>query len=151
MIRTVIKKFSMAVITLTLLAAPLYASQSSANYRIESNVISGGGGDALSTNYYIEHTTGQSSATGDSSSANYVNYAGFWYTIVSGTVSVLIGDMNEDGVVDISDVIRVLRMALNLDASLPCANINGDGIVDIADVILTLRMALGLDLLKECI
>jgi hypothetical protein len=59
--------------------------------------------------------------------------------------------MNEDGVVDISDVIRVLRMALNLDASLPCANINGDGIVDIADVILTLRMALGLDLLKECI
>jgi hypothetical protein len=145
MIRTVIKKFSMAVITLTLLAAPLYASQSSANYRIESNVISGGGGDALSTNYYIEHTTGQSSATGDSSSANYVNYAGFWYTIVSGTVSVLIGDMNEDGVVDISDVIRVLRMALT------CANINGDGIVDIADVILTLRMALGLDLLKECI
>ena len=30
-------------------------------------------------------------------------------------------------------------------------NINGDGVIDISDVILTLRMALGLDALKQCI
>jgi hypothetical protein len=61
------------------------------------------------------------------------------------------GDMNGDGVVDISDVIRVLRMALDLDADQACADINGDGVVDISDVIRTLRMALGLDSLEDCI
>jgi hypothetical protein len=61
------------------------------------------------------------------------------------------GDINEDGVVDISDVIRVLRIALDLDAFAFCADINSDDIVDISDVILTLRMALGLDPLQQCI
>jgi hypothetical protein len=60
------------------------------------------------------------------------------------------GDINEDGVVDISDVILVLRMALDLDADIPCADIDGNGDVDISDVILTLRMALELDPLQDC-
>ena len=68
---------------------------------------------------------------------------------VSGTVSYM-GDINGDGNVDISDVILVLRMALQLDPIKPCSDINNDGAVDISDVILTLRMALGLDALKEC-
>jgi hypothetical protein len=42
-------------------------------------------------------------------------------------------------------------MALDLDADQACADINGDGIVDISDVIRTLRMALGLDSLEDCI
>jgi hypothetical protein len=63
----------------------------------------------------------------------------------------LLGDMDEDRDVDISDVIRVLRMALDLDPDDVCADINGDGTVDISDVILTLRMALGLDGTVECI
>ena len=62
----------------------------------------------------------------------------------------LLGDMNNDGAIDISDVILVLRMALGLDTLNPCADINNDGVVDISDVILTLRMALGLDQLKQC-
>jgi hypothetical protein len=61
------------------------------------------------------------------------------------------GDMDQDGTVDIRDVILVLRMALDLDADDICADINDDGVVNIADVILTLRMALGLDGLQECI
>lgn len=61
------------------------------------------------------------------------------------------GNVNGDGSVDISDVILVLRIALGLETSKPCADINDDGIVDISDVILTLRMALGLDALKQCI
>jgi hypothetical protein len=60
------------------------------------------------------------------------------------------GDINTDGIVDISDVIRVLRMALNLDSDSTCADINDDGVVDISDVILTLRMALGLDQPQLC-
>jgi hypothetical protein len=62
----------------------------------------------------------------------------------------LLGDINKDGVVDISDVILELRMALQIDPIQPCSDINNDGVVDISDVILTLRMALGLDQLKQC-
>ena len=50
------------------------------------------------------------------------------------------GNVNGDNVVDISDVILVLRIALGLDTSNECADINGDGFVDISDVILTLRI-----------
>ena len=60
------------------------------------------------------------------------------------------GDINEDGVVDISDVILVLRMALDLDDDVTCADIDDNDTVDISDVILTLRMALGLDELQVC-
>jgi hypothetical protein len=61
------------------------------------------------------------------------------------------GDLSNDGLVDISDVILDLRCALGLDqCDNPCADINGDGKVDISDVILTLRMALGLDPLRQC-
>jgi hypothetical protein len=61
------------------------------------------------------------------------------------------GDINNDGIVDISDVILELRMTLKLDPIQPCSDINNDGVVDISDVILTLRMALKLDQLKQCI
>lgn len=61
------------------------------------------------------------------------------------------GDINNDGVPDISDVILVLRIALELDAEAACSDVNGDGSVDISDVILTLRMALGLDEWRACV
>jgi hypothetical protein len=61
-----------------------------------------------------------------------------------------LGDMNCDGAIDISDVILVLRIALQLDPPQPCSDINADGGVDISDVILTLRMALQLDQWKPC-
>jgi len=62
----------------------------------------------------------------------------------------LMGDLNGDSVIDISDVILELRMALKIDSVQPCSDINNDGVVDISDVILTLRMALKLDPLKTC-
>jgi hypothetical protein len=64
----------------------------------------------------------------------------------------LLADINKDGVVDISDVIFVLRCALELtiEPYCPCSDINEDGVIDISDVILTLRMALGIDPLKPC-
>ena len=62
----------------------------------------------------------------------------------------LMGDINKDDLIDISDVILILRMALQIDPIQSCSDINNDGIVDISDVILTLRMALGLDSLKQC-
>ena len=63
----------------------------------------------------------------------------------------LMGEINKDDLVDISDVILELRMALQIDPIKPCSDINKDGVVDISDVILTLRMALKLDALKQCV
>lgn len=71
--------------------------------------------------------------------------------IISKSINQYMGDMNCDDLIDISDVILILRMALQIDPIQPCSDINNDGIVDISDVILTLRMALGLDSLKQYI
>jgi hypothetical protein len=122
------------------------AQQSSANYSIDTDVLSGGGSECSSTSYFLMSTLGQPTAIGPASSTNYLNYAGFWYTLPQQQQGCYwLGDINCDTFVDISDVILVLRIALQLDPLKPCSNINGDTTVDISDVILTLRMALGLD------
>jgi len=69
------------------------------------------------------------------------------------------GDINKDGIVDISDVIIYLRISIGLEITIngqiyqspyppeiiESGDINDDGIVDITDVILVLRKAIGLD------
>ncbi|KPJ99609.1 MAG: hypothetical protein AMK71_09465 [Nitrospira bacterium SG8_35_4] len=75
------------------------AGQSSANYTVESDVVSAGGGEASSTNYTAEHTTGQPSI-GESGSANYLNYAGFWHTVSAGPSGL---DSDGDGIPDSID------------------------------------------------
>ncbi len=66
----------------------------------------------------------------------------------------ILGDMNQDKVVDISDVIRVLRCSLGLPIDpylcMPRGDINCDDVIDISDVILTLRKALGIDPQEFC-
>lgn len=53
------------------------------------------------------------------------------------------GDINEDGIIDISDVILTLRMVVGLlPVSLEKADLDGNGEVDIQDVILILRKVL---------
>ena len=132
------------------LACPAYGAES-ANYSIDTNVLSGGGSDCSSPNFFLMSTLGQSTAIGPASSANYLNYAGFWYTVPQQPQGCYwLGDINCDDNVDISDVILVLRIALQLDPPAPCSNINGDSTVDISDVILTLRMALALDPKVPC-
>jgi len=69
-------------------------------------------------------------------------------TWVDGSVHVATcttGDANEDGVVDIGDVIKVRRIILALDPPTPCADVNGDGFIDVGDVIKIKRIILGLD------
>jgi hypothetical protein len=53
------------------------ADMSSTNYSIKWDVMDGGGGDSASTNYIVEASSGQSTAVGTSSSANYAAVAGF--------------------------------------------------------------------------
>ncbi|MGC9066680.1 MAG: choice-of-anchor D domain-containing protein [Candidatus Ratteibacteria bacterium] len=58
----------------------------------------------------------------------------------------ILGDIKEDEVVDITDVILCLRMAIALDQPDPeVADINDDNEVDIRDVIKILRKAIGLE------
>jgi hypothetical protein len=149
------KKLYPAILHLLIIAlcftVPVSAEQSSANYSIDTDVLSGGGGECSSTGYYLLHTTGQPTAIGMSSSASYTNYAGFWYTLTQPQAGCYwLGDINCDDAIDISDVILVLRIALQLDSGKPCSDINGDSGVDISDVILTLRMALALDPKVPC-
>ena len=63
--------------SLLLIGYSIGYAQSSANYNIEIDVFSGGGGDGLSDNYDLFSLMGQPSAIGTSSSNHYVNYAGF--------------------------------------------------------------------------
>lgn len=60
----------------------------------------------------------------------------------------LLGDVDHNGVVNISDAMKVLRFALNLitlpDDALPQADVSGDGSVNISDALLILRYSMGL-------
>jgi hypothetical protein len=58
---------------------------------------------------------------------------------------VLRGDANGDGRISISDVSKVERILLGLDAATPGADANGDGQIDMGDVIKIERILLGLD------
>ena len=64
-----------------LIPTGLVYAQSSPHYILKTTVISGGGDYSSSTNYTLISTIGQPSAIGLSSSDNYVNHAGFWYTV----------------------------------------------------------------------
>ena len=61
------------------------ASQSSTNYIIQSNVLSGGVGKMSSTIYSLRSTLGQSTPPIDQADTPYSTYydlyAGFWYTL----------------------------------------------------------------------
>jgi len=57
---------------------------------------------------------------------------------------ILKGDVNNDGVVDVADVVMIISCILDSDenVSMPMADFNGDRYVDIADVVLLLEMIL---------
>ncbi len=56
----------------------LAAGQSSTNYAIPNDVMSGGGNHSESTNYWNDGTLGQPSPLGGATSPGYENYPGFW-------------------------------------------------------------------------
>lgn len=62
--------------------------------------------------------------------------------------SILLGDVNDNGVIEVEDAFLAMRHALNLieldEAAISRADVNGDGVVNIADVNLICHMALEL-------
>lgn len=58
------------------------------------------------------------------------------------TQETIVGDINGDGLVDISDVNLVINVMLGKETS-PAADVNGDGNVDISDVNMVINIMLG--------
>ncbi len=81
-------------------SSPSFA-QSSTNYRIGTDVISGGGGESASTNYRSHSTLGQSSPLGPSNNSEYHNYPGFIYCLEGIPLNFQWADFNGDGQSDI--------------------------------------------------
>jgi len=99
------RRFVYLSLAVSLLFMPLQgktqaAGQGSTNYTIETDVVSSGGSSSSSTNYDSGQTIGQPTAIGESTSTNYNNYAGFWYTLYGVTPGI---DTDGDGIPDDSD------------------------------------------------
>jgi subtilisin family serine protease len=58
-------------------------------------------------------------------------------------VTCILGDLNGDGILDISDIIIMIDMVLgNQPFDVQCGDMNGDGILDISDIILLIQTVL---------
>ena len=55
----------------------------------------------------------------------------------------LAGDVNTDGIMNIQDVIIVVKIVLGIVTDIDCTDINGDMIVNIQDIILIVSEILG--------
>ena len=95
-------------LAILLLALPAHAAMSSANYRITTTVMSGGGGTMGSSSYALTGTLGQPSPLIDPLdppfSTSYEMLTGFWYTIGGAGISNCPADLNADGSVDEDDL-----------------------------------------------
>jgi len=55
------------------------------------------------------------------------------------------GDANEDGYIDVFDLVKVKRIILGLDPATPGADANLDGEVDVFDLVKVKRIILGIE------
>jgi len=120
------------IVFVAMLFSPVYSAESE-NYRIDTDVLSGGGGECSSAGYYLWHTTGQPSAIGESTSTNYRNYGGFWYTLVPPVETTKAGDCNGDGSVTIDEVQKAINHYLGIPGTY-CSDFDGNGICSIDEV-----------------
>ena len=114
------------------------AEMSSTNYRISPTVLSGGGGTMSSASFQAIITLGQPTPVVDCSSSSYGLYTGFWNIV---TKLVATGDINDDGTLDLTDVILGLQVMVGAepDDIHRGADANDDGVIGIADVIYVLQ------------
>jgi hypothetical protein len=55
----------------------------------------------------------------------------------------ILGDLNDDGIINILDVVIIVNIILEMDTSSESADMNGDSSIDVLDVILLVNIILG--------
>ena len=124
------------------------AVSSDSNHAIDWYSINGGGIiDASSPSYRMSASAGQLTA-GEASSPSYQMGIGFWYGAGGGCSCPHQGDMNTDGVINVSDVLKEIQIAFvnGTDVQDPeCPRTRGDvnnsGAVDVNDVLYIIKTA----------
>ena len=129
--------FMAQVALLCMLVSLANAGMSSTSFSIPTMVISGGGNTMASSSFSMVSTLGQPTVLGNSSSANYSSYPGFWYTLLA----IAVGDINGDGSVDLQDVIAVLQIMTGqtVESVFLQADADGDGRIGVAEAIMIIR------------
>jgi hypothetical protein len=84
-----------------------------------------------SDTYTLNATIGQAAAMGVGASESYVLQVGFWFSIL------MIGDVNGDGRIDLSDLVLSLQLMAGMGGSevLRQADVNGDGQIGLAEAL----------------
>jgi hypothetical protein len=130
--------FAALVVLLCLFDSVAIASMSSTSYIIPTAVISGGGSSMSSTSFSMVSTLGQPSALGRGSSTSFIIEPGFLYTWL---ITIAVGDVNGDSVVNLEDVIVVLQAMTGqtVDSLILEADVDSDGRIGLAEAIMVLR------------
>ena len=126
--------FGILALLFCLFVSMANGGMSSTSYRIPTMAMSGGGGTMSSASFSLVSTVGQSTPLGNGLSDNYRLDPGYWYTVLIGFV---IGDINNDGVADLKDVIVALQIVTGQSTATIRlqADVNGDGYIGTAEAI----------------
>ena len=110
----------------------------SAGYRIEPDVLSGGGGTFASADNRLAATLGQPSTVGVSVSASYKMLSGFWYQLFRRIAG---GDVNGDGRIDLQDAVLALQIVAGFSPAgiQRSADVSGDMAVGMQEAIFVLQ------------
>ena len=130
-------------VLLCLLVSGAHAEMSSTSFRISTTAMSSGGNTMSSDNFSMASTLGQLGPQGNAASASFNIDAGFWYTLL---LTISVGDVNGDGVVDLRDVISALQVMTGqtVDSIVKEADADGDGRIGLEEAVIILREISGL-------
>lgn len=101
-------------------------------FEIPFYTIAGGGGTSTAGSFELSGTIGQHDAGPTMSGGGFSLTGGFW-AVVSGNEGILLGDVNQDGVVNLLDVAPFVN-AITTGTFIAEADINQDGFVNLLDV-----------------
>ncbi len=57
--------------------------------------------------------------------------------------SSLLGDINDDGVINVLDVVVLVNIVLGIEDEIPAGDLNSDGVINVLDVVILVNMILG--------